>query len=88
MKKIKGMFKAYIEAQLQEKKNYFETPVWNKNFLRLSPTNSLEGSLSQTRNSMMICPQKMIEVPIKFRFGLFAMKYLRDKFKAKSQLAP
>lgn len=88
MQKLKGMFQAYLDVQLKTKKKYFETAVWNEDFSEIIANELVRRLTLNGGKQYDALSQEMIEVPIKFRFGLFAMKYLRDKFQAKSQFAP
>lgn len=82
IERLKGKLVANINLQLEAKEKLFLIPLWNKKMGGII-TNELVDQLVNYKGSYFTdFSHKSIKVPVKFRFGLFALKYLNEKFKA------
>jgi hypothetical protein len=69
----------YIDIQLKEKEKLFLQKVWNDDFSKLitqellSQVNLYKGPLFDSLQD------QMLQIPVKFSYGIFALNYLRYK---------
>lgn len=83
----------YVQVQLDEKRKLFQLELWNEDFARIV-ANELQsrilayGGKSKTYGgkSLNALDRGKTIVPVTFRFGLFALKYLRSKHNAQDQV--
>ncbi|MCO4753362.1 MAG: hypothetical protein KC478_02715 [Bacteriovoracaceae bacterium] len=85
---LEKKFATYIDIQLENKKQLFKIPVWNEKFSSILAKQLIEQLVSYKGQGFKGLSHRKIKVPIKFRFGLFALKYLREKYKAKYSSKP
>lgn len=88
MARVKEKFKAYLDLQLKTKEEFFSVSVWNESFSDIIASEIINRLISTDQQIYDEVSQKQIRLPVKFRFGLFALKYLRDKYKAKFHANP
>jgi hypothetical protein len=67
----------YIELQLRSKEKLFTQKVWNEDFPRLIAEEMLGQVLSYRGSFFEGYSDEMITVPVRFRYGVFALSYLR-----------
>tara|TARA_Y100000780_G_scaffold155505_1_gene140183 strand:- start:216780 stop:218396 length:1617 start_codon:yes stop_codon:yes gene_type:complete len=80
---LEKRFAEYIDLQLQSKKKYFKAKLWNKALSIIMANELLKRLSSYNGKKFKDLGHEELVVPVKFRFGLFALKYLRDKYKLK-----
>jgi hypothetical protein len=78
---IKDKLTANINLQLEEKKKLFLIPLWNQKMGSIITEELIEQLLDYKGTYFADFSHKRVDIPVKFRFGLFALKYLSDKFK-------
>ena len=81
LENLVSKFKQYLAHQLSDKKKFFEVPLWNDDLVNL-----LEKELSRQLISYngkkiksTVDSEDFEIIPVKFHYGLFALKYIRDK---------
>ncbi len=83
LKELEKKVETYIESLLDKKKKFFLIPLWNDRMASIMArelqTQLVEYKGSKFRN----LTNKAVSIPVEFRYGLFALKYLNEKFKAK-----
>lgn len=88
MEELERKLATYVGLQLEQKAGYFDIPLWNSSFPRILARELTERLSSYQGSALDGFSQEEMVVPVKFRFGLFALKYLRDKYKAKYHNKP
>jgi hypothetical protein len=84
IKKYKQEVASYIQLQLKEKVRLFSQTMWNEDLSYLiaeeliAQVHVYQGPLFQSYG------EKMLVVPVKFSYGLFALNYLRYRADVKS----
>ncbi len=83
LKKLDKNIVEYVTTQIKQKEKYFLIPIWTDKISNII-AKELQDQLVEYRGTKLNeFTNKLVSVPVKFRFGLFALKYLNDKFKAK-----
>ena len=82
-KELEKRFAQYIDLQLHSKRKYFKAKLWNESFSQIIANELLKRLSSYNGKKFKDLSHEKIVVPVKFRFGLFALKYLKDKYKLK-----
>lgn len=83
VKYIEDKVRTYVNIQLATKSDLFLIPLWNNKMGDII-THELIEQITRYKGSLFSdFSHTKIKVPIKMRFGLFALKYLNEKFKAK-----
>lgn len=76
-------FEAYISTQLEKSKDLFLIPMWNDKMSSIIAKELVAQITAYRGKKLEEFSNEKVRIPIKFRYGLFALKYLRDKFKEK-----
>lgn len=84
-KEIEKRVETYINLQLEEKSEYFKLALWNENFGAIVAQELLDRVVGYKGSRFEGLEHDEVKVPVRFRFGLFALKYLRDKAKYQSK---
>ncbi len=83
LKHLEDKVKTYINIQLATKSDLFLIPLWNEKMGEIITKELIEQITTYKGSFFKDFSHKKVKIPIKFRFGLFALKYLNEKFKAK-----
>lgn len=83
LKNLEEKMKTYINIQLATKSDLFLIPLWNNKMGDIMTKEIIEQITTYKGSYFADFSHKKVKIPIKFRFGLFAIKYLNEKFKAK-----
>ncbi|MEX0797988.1 MAG: hypothetical protein WEB87_02835 [Bacteriovoracaceae bacterium] len=83
MKRLGEKFEIYVDLLLKEKESLFLIPLWNEKFSSIIAKDLLERLTRYGGSYFNDLSHEVVKVPVRFRFGLFALKYLRDRFKTK-----
>ncbi len=75
---------AYLDIQLKKKESLFTQPMWNKEFSRLIAHELMEQILIYRGPMFDNYKEEMLNVPVKFSYGVFALGYLRYRADIKS----
>jgi len=67
----------YIELQLKKKEKYFLQEMWNKDFAKLIADELLKQAIAQRSSYFSSYKEEVIEIPVNFRYGIFALSYLK-----------
>lgn len=70
-----------INTQLDKKKKYFKVAIWNDRMGELLARELLEQFLEQKQKPNLRISRLFKKIPVTFHFGVFALQYIRDKFK-------
>lgn len=73
----------YIKSQLEIKKDLFLIPMWTDKMSQIMAKELVSQLTTYQGNNLEEFTNEKVRIPIKFRYGLFALKYIRDKFKEK-----
>lgn len=76
-------FAAYIKIQLDAKKEHFLIPMWNENMSKIMASELISQLSFYNGSRFKELGHDKMKVPVKLRYGLFALKYLRGRFKEK-----
>ncbi len=76
---LKKEIAAFVELQLQQKRRYFTQSIWNENFSYLIAEELISQALRYEGPLFESYADRMLKVPIKFSYGLFALSYLRNR---------
>lgn len=76
-------FEMYIKSQLEIKKDLFLIPMWTQKMAQIISKELVSQLTTYQGRNLEEFSNEKVRIPIKFRYGLFALKYLRDKFKEK-----
>jgi len=79
---IEENFAKYIEIQLEQKKKYFTTALWNRDFKKIIAKDLVKQLSDYNGNYFKGFDKNQVNIPVKFRFGLFALRYIREKYKS------
>lgn len=82
IEKIEKNFATYIETQLVKKKKYYSTKLWNNNFKNIIADNLIKQLVKYRGRKFENFEKEKYKIPVKFRFGLFALRYIREKYNA------
>ncbi|MCT4640869.1 MAG: hypothetical protein N4A33_01140 [Bacteriovoracaceae bacterium] len=81
LENLKQDFIKRINLQLDKKKRYFNTQLWNEK-MALFISQELTSQLLYYRGKKINVDSSAFEkIPLKLEFGLFALKFIRDKYK-------
>lgn len=73
----------YFASQLEQKSQIFLIPMWSENLPKML-AKELIAQLSNYNGSRLDeLGHDLVKIPVKLRYGLFALKYLRKRFKEK-----
>lgn len=84
LEELENNFAVYIQTQLVNKKKYFSTNLWNKSFKRIIAQNLIEQLNDYRGNRFKSFEKDKVKVPIKFRFGIFALRYIKEKYQSET----
>lgn len=74
----------YIDLQLAKKEHLFLQKIWNADFSRLIAEELLNQAITQRGAYFKSYEEEMIDIPVHFRYGIFAMSYLRYRSDVKN----
>ncbi len=74
---LKKEIASYLEKLLRGKEKYFQQRMWNKDFPRIMADELLKQALAYKGSLYRTYEEKMLNVPIQFSYGVFALSYLR-----------
>jgi hypothetical protein len=80
MEQIQKNFETYINVQLTKKRDYFTSKLWNENFKSIIAKNLIDQLTNYKGQFFNDFSKGKLKIPIEFRFGLFALRYLREKY--------
>lgn len=83
---IRSLFTLKINHQLEQKKRYFKIPLWNDQMGEILANELINQFLNQTAKPAQRLSKKFVKIPVKFHFGVFALQYIRDKNKFRTQV--
>jgi hypothetical protein len=70
-------FSKNLEVQLKEKARFFKQPLWTQDFSRLMAEELLNQALLYRGKAFATYKEEMLEIPVRFSFGAFALGYMR-----------
>lgn len=73
----------YIKSQLELKKDLFLIPMWTDKMSQIMAKELVSQLTTYQGKNLDEFTNEKVRIPIKFRYGLFALKYIREKFKEK-----
>lgn len=82
---LRSTFALKINHQLEQKKKYFKVPLWNERMGELLANELINQFLNQKEKPAQRISQKFKRIPVNFHFGVFALQYIRDKYKFRIQ---
>ncbi len=82
MEEVEKNFATYIQTQLVKKKKYYSTKLWNEKFKDIIASNLIKQLVKYRGRKFENFEKEKYQIPVKFRFGLFALRYIREKYKA------
>ncbi len=83
-KEVAKLEKDFIEKvnfQLEKKKKYFKIPIWNERLGELVASELISQFIQQKQKPNLRLSAEFKKIPVTFHFGVFALQYVRDKFK-------
>jgi hypothetical protein len=78
----------YINFQLEAKKKLFLIPMWNEKMGTILAREMVSQLTSYKGMYFNDFGHEKMKIPVKFRYGLFALQYLRNRFKEKYRTTP
>ncbi len=84
LKKLATIEKKFIQRlqyQLALKKSFFKIPIWNEKIADIMAQELIEQILNYRGSDINKLAKGTIKIPIRFRFGLFALHYIYEKNK-------
>ena len=72
---------ARIKYQLKQKEKYFKIPIWNDSIAGIVADELIEQLRFYAGQKLNRISKQNIKIPVRFRFGVFALRYIREKFK-------
>lgn len=82
---LRADFSKRINYQLGKKEKFFKVPLWNDRLGGIIANELVTQFLKQKRSIQSRLASNVIKIPVKFHFGVFALQYIRDKQKFKSE---
>lgn len=79
VKLVEENFMNTIKHQLRGKKKYFKIPIWNDQISGIIADEIIQQVLEYKGSKLNKISGKHIMVPVRFRFGLFALHYIHQK---------
>jgi hypothetical protein len=79
---IEDRLTTYINIQLSAKSKLFLVPLWNDQMGRIIAQELIEQLINYRGTYFVDFSHTKIQIPVKFRYGLFALKYINDRFKS------
>lgn len=76
-KKLKEKIANYLGIQLKEKEKLFHQKMWNDQFSKLMAEELLAQVLMYQGSLFTSYEDKMLTIPVRFSYGVFALGYLR-----------
>jgi hypothetical protein len=83
LKELNDKVVAYVDAEFKKKEKYFLIPIWTPKISKIVAKELQEQLLKYKGSKFTAHHNKAVKIPVEFRFGLFALKYLNEKFKSK-----
>lgn len=80
---VLNKLKTYINIQLATKSDLFLIPLWNNKMGDIITNELIDQLMAYKGLKFLDFSHSKVKVPVKFRFGIFALKYFNEKFKAK-----
>lgn len=80
---LRGKVKTYVKIQLETKKELFLIPMWNEKMSDIITDELIEQLVTYKGKYFKDFSHEKVNIPVKFRYGLFALKYFNQRFKAK-----
>jgi len=80
---LEGKLVAYIQTQLDKKKDLFLINLWTDKMGKIMAKELISQITEYKGSYFKDFSHKEIKVPVEFKYGLFALKYLNQQFKAK-----
>ena len=77
-----------LNVQMEQKRKLFKIPVWPKE-ISILMADELISQISNYSGSLLdrLSPRK-IKIPVRMRFGVFALRYIRQKYKFEEKKRP
>lgn len=82
--KFKQETAQFIDLQLKQKERYFIQKIWNTSFSELVSEELLNQAIATKVSYFDSYEDEMIEIPVKFSYGVFALNYLRYRSDVKA----
>lgn len=70
-----------LHHQMNKKKKLFRVPIWNDQISTLIADELLAQLNAYRGNKLSLLAKGTISIPVRFRFGVFALRYIREKHK-------
>jgi hypothetical protein len=80
MESVQKNFEIYIGVQLEQKKEYFTTKLWSNDFKKILAKNLIDQLINYKGSYFAGFDKEKVKIPIEFRFGMFALRYIREKY--------
>ncbi len=87
IKKIEERFYDKITHQLKNRQRLLHLPIWNRQFAQIIGDEILRQINIYSGEKMNLLSQQKLKIPVKLKFGVFALRYIRqkNKFEQKTQ---
>lgn len=82
MESLEKKVEIYINTQLKAKEELFLIPLWNKKMGSIMAKELISQLVEYRGSYFKDFSHDTMKIPVKFNYGLFALKYLNEKFKA------
>ena len=82
LKELNTKVVAYLSAQFKEKEKYFLIPLWTDKIANIIAKELQEQLLKYKGQRFNEFHNRAVKIPVEFRFGVFALKYLNERFKS------
>jgi hypothetical protein len=82
MERVQANFETYIDVQLKEKRKYFTTKLWSSDFKKILAKNLIDQLTNYQGTYFSDFDKEKVKIPIEFRFGMFALRYIREKYQS------
>lgn len=73
-------FERYLEHILSKKSQFFQTPLWDKRIIPLIRESIVTQITNYNGRKLKTLSGEMIKIPVRFEYGLFALKYMHEKY--------
>jgi hypothetical protein len=78
---IEENFIENIKHQLKSKKQFFKIPIWNEEIAGIIAEEIMVQASEYRGSGLNKLSKKKLKIPVRFRFGIFALHYIRQKNK-------
>ncbi len=85
LENLKKDLQLRVKTQLVHKQKYFKVKIWTEQMPRIISDELLNQLNYYLGNELNKLSKKTVHIPVKFRFGIFALRYINQRYKFKQK---